>query len=96
MVVETAACEVKTACWDCLPWFLCAISVEEEDVARHYASEALKKYHAEAASDIAKYGKTHRMTERFCSYHFRGDCEGDVPLRPMLDRWLDVDSTCDI
>ena len=82
------ACKVKTACWDCLPWFLCSISVEDEDMARHHATEALEKYHAEAASDIAKFGKTHRMTQRFCCYKFQGDSVDDVPLRPMLDQSL--------
>ena len=61
-------------------------------MAREYAAEAVMKFEAAAttgrASDIAKLGKQHRMTQRFLLKSFKGDCPTDVPLRPMLDEFL--------
>lgn len=62
--------------------------MEDEDSARDHAAAALRKYHATNNSDIAKFGRRHRMTQRFCNPTFEGDDETDVPLRPMLDQWL--------
>ena len=62
--------------------------MQDEGEARHHAAEALRKYQTEGASDIAKFGRTHRMTQRFCDYRFQGDSVDDVPLRPMLNEQL--------
>jgi hypothetical protein len=89
MLISPWPHQVKTSFWDCLPWYLCSLSVDDEEEARLNAQEALQKFAASSDSNIAKLGREHRMTQRFCSHKFRGDCQGDVPLRPMLDKPLD-------
>ena len=82
-------CQVKTSCWSCLPWCLCALAHESEEVARNFGLEALQKYKSSAPSPIAMFGRSHRMTQRFCNPHFVGDDASDVPLRPFLDKSLE-------
>lgn len=80
-LIVQQTCQVKTSCWQNLPWYLCAAAIDNEDDAREHAAEAINKFNANEGGA----SQPHRMTQRFLSYDFVGDSPSDVALRPMVD-----------
>ena len=76
-----ATLQIKLSYWRNLPHKLAGLAVDDEDRARVIAQECVDLF------ELAP-GNHHRMTLRFLDYHFQGDYDHDIPLRPQLDRFI--------
>lgn len=80
--------QVKTSCWNSLPWILCGLAADDEELARTAGRQAIAKFNCSDPSPIAIFGRSHRQSQRFLDVNFQGDDPNDVALRPYLDEWL--------
>ncbi|CAE7355853.1 unnamed protein product [Symbiodinium sp. KB8] len=79
----------KTSHWKELPWLLCGIAFPESDRARSVARAAIAKYdNPDRVDPLTVYARRHRMTQRFLKSDYESHDDADVPLRGLLESFI--------
>lgn len=71
-----------------LPWLICGIAVDDVEKARSIARRCIQLFEDSATDPMSLFGKKHIMAKRFLQYEYVGSDESDIPLRPLLDEFV--------